>query len=499
MKADEIDNDVTYGTKSGRKFLAFFLTFLLSGLGVIIYFDTYFTDFWKIKNCRITGYELNEFMTSCKALEVDRYAFGAIYSGVQKEAVKNAQNADVIIFGNSRTMRSFSAPSLDKMFRDKGLSYMVLASEGAGYKSAVLTTEKLKLKPKILMVNNEIHYFDSISDGFREIVDFPEKYETRFRFFHNAQRVQKWVCGSGFKSLQSFYCSGRKSSIWRKTDTGQINYLIVGADIRQKPIVPPRQERIFKREHVNHARELFGLENFKNTCRVLYLVNNPSAAPKLMDRVAEGIGAHAVYTDMEGLLTYDNSHMDRINSEKWAKEFVKELGPVLDQCIHDPSPTSPEHVDLSVPDEDEGPRPDNEFEFWNTRLEMTLTNKAALAPDGTQSADIMAWTKRGSRLYTTFPDVPVQAGTHFRYSAWLWADEETPLTMTAVKACGRETPPEAARLSIKATPEPQKFTLEHTFEHDHNCVLVQFTGLSETGTVNIWNGLAEYGPPDAEK
>jgi len=499
MEKEDIDNTVSYGTKSGKKFLVFLMTMLISGLGVITYFDTYFTDFWKIKECRAHGYELNQFMTSCRNIESDRYAHGVVYMGIQKEAVKSAKSADVIIFGNSRTMRSFSAPSIKKMFDEKGLSFMVLASEGAGFRSAMLTTEKLKLKPKILLVNNEIHYFDNITEGFREIVDFPEKYETRFRFFYNAQQLQKRVCTSNFERLKKFYCEGRISSIWRSIETGQANYVIVGKKEQQELIVPPKTERAFKKKHIQNARELFGMKNFNESCRVLYLVNNPGAAPKLQNRVADKIGAHAVYTEMKGLYTYDTSHMDSVYSEIWAQEFVKDLGPVLDKCIRDPSPLSEEYADLSGEYQDMTTAPNNEFELWNTRSEMTLTNKAAMAPDGKQTADNLTWTKRGSRLFTTFPDTPIKAGTTFRFSGWAWAAQDTRVAITAVKSCDRETPPESSRIIVNTTPEPQKFTLEHTFEHDQKCVLIQITGLTEDGSINIWNGFVEYENPFAEE
>jgi len=162
MKEEIVDNTISYATAPRWKILTFLCVFLVAGVFTIIKFDSYFTDFWKIRNCNPDGYERGDFMTACGGIKVDRYSFGSIYLGAQKNAVKNAENADVIVFGNSRTMRSFSTDALDSYFKEKGLTYMVLASEGASFRSSVLTSERMKIKPKIIMVNSEMFVSDEI-------------------------------------------------------------------------------------------------------------------------------------------------------------------------------------------------------------------------------------------------------------------------------------------------------------------------------------------------
>ena len=113
MNETSVDNTVSYTQKSGWKIFAFLCVFLIAGGISIVKFDSYFTDFWKIRKCNPEGYKRGDFMTACAGIKVDSYAFGSIYLGSQKNAVKNAKTADVIVFGNSRTMRSFSTNAID--------------------------------------------------------------------------------------------------------------------------------------------------------------------------------------------------------------------------------------------------------------------------------------------------------------------------------------------------------------------------------------------------
>ena len=78
MTEKTVDNTIQYSKASGFKLLAFLCIFLIAGVISIIKFDSYFTDFWKIRKCNPEGYARGDFMTACGGIKVDRYAFGSI-------------------------------------------------------------------------------------------------------------------------------------------------------------------------------------------------------------------------------------------------------------------------------------------------------------------------------------------------------------------------------------------------------------------------------------
>jgi len=495
-----IDNTVTYTQKTGWKMLAFLCVFLIAGAISVVKFDSYFTDFWKIRKCNPEGYERGDFMTSCAGIKVDRYAFGSIYLGSQKNAVKNAKTADVIVFGNSRTMRSFSTDAIDNYFKSKGLTYVIFAVEGASYASAQHTVEKLGLKPKIVMTNTEILYSNVVGAAFGDLVYFPDKYKTRFDFFHAAQSLQKWVCGGNIKFLKNYYCKGRTGAGWRSAVTGRFKWELV-AEPEKNVLFAPRKEQnppdIRMGRVLPNGREFLGNSNFKNSCHILYMVNSPSSEPILQNAIAEELGALPVYTPFDDLRTYDKSHLDRPTSERWASAFVKDLNPALDKCLQGEGRYKPEVIEkfnIATADVDGV----TDFESWNPRAGITVANAAAEALDKTKSADIIVVEKAGARLQKIYKDTPIKAGMTVTFSGWFWADEDVPMRAQIVRSCSAATPVESVSKTFNLSPKAKRYEVSHTFEQDHACALVQITANRADSRFNGWQYRMEFTDPTTE-
>ena len=504
MTETTVDNTIDYGKASGWKMLAFLCVFLIAGVVSIVKFDSYFTDFWKIRKCNPEGYARGDFMTACGGIKVDRYAFGSIYLGSQKNAVKNAKTADVIIFGNSRTMRSFSTDAMDNYFKSKGLTYVIFAVEGASFASAQHTVNKLGLKPKIVMTNTEILYSNVVGAAFGDLVYFPDKYKTRFDFFHAAQSVQKWACQSGIKKLEDYYCSGRTRAGWRSAVTGRFKWELV-ADPEKNVLIAPRTENNPPDSRLNtvlpNAQEFLGNSNFKKSCHVLYMVNSPSSEPNLQAALANQVGALPVYTPMGDLETYDNSHLDRPTSERWGESFVKDLDPVLDRCLDGEGRYTPpviEKFDIATADIDGV----TDFETWKPRAGITVSDAFAKGLDDTKTADKIIVEKAGARLQKIYNETPIKAGMTVTFSGWFWADEDITMRAQIVRSCSANTPVEQANTFFTLTAQPRRYEISHTFEQDHACALIQITANPDNTSFYGWRYRTEFMPgetvPDLE-
>jgi len=494
MQHEDIDNTVSYTQGASWRLILFVSIFLIAGIITIIRFDSYFTDFWKIRNCNPDGYERGDFMTACGGIKVDRYSFGSIYLGAQKNAVKNAENADVIVFGNSRTMRSFSTDAIDSYFKEKGLAYMVLASEGASFRSSVLTSERMKIKPKIIMVNSEIFVADKVSPAFRDLVDFPEKYETRFRFFNAAQTLHKRICTSKSDFLKRHYCKGRTNANWRSAETGRFKWDLIAKPEKQVVFkYTMKADHVYSRLYTDRVLELLQMRNYEKSCPVLYQVNSPRSTPKLMEKMADSLGVQSAFAYMGGLATYDKSHLDRPNSERWATEFVKALDPVIDNCLSGKGKlkiVEPEKFDITTADIEGA----SDFETWRTRFGMSVNDAAIEAPNNTQTADLLrASETANARLYKSFSNTPIKAGTTMRYGGWFWSEDEgVRLRLQIIRGCSSTTQIESSVESFNLTSEPQRLSIEHLFENDQKCGLVLMSISKPNVSVRAWQGRVEY-------
>jgi len=492
MSEHTVDNTVSYTKSSGMKVLAFFCIFMVCGVATILKFDTYFTDFWRIRKCDPTPYTEGDFMWGCQGITVSRYDSGSIFLDVQKDAVASAKNADVVIFGNSRTKRSFSTTAIDEYFESKGLTYVVLAAEGAGYKSALITMERFDLKPKIIMVNHEIFYTDLISPNFRELVDFPEKYKTRFTFFYNAQRVQKWACQSNIGWLKKFYCSGKVGGRWRSARTASMKWNLVAPEEDQVLITPKPDFKIrMAGQMVTRSREFLETKGYEEACPLWYMVNSPKAGTNLLKVAEEELGIQTVYKEVAGLYSYDDSHLDRPNSEKWAKEFIKVLDPAIDTCLAGGGRYTPKaEVPFDINTADIAG--DSDFESYRLRDGVTVQDSVAEAPDGTMTADTFTVAKAGVPIQKIFRATEIKAGTTMTFGGWFWSEDALDIQLRLIKSCTRDTPMESFAQNHYLSEKPKRLTVSYTFKEDHGCALIRMVALKPETTFNAWRARADY-------
>ena len=239
------------------------------------------------------------------------------------------------------------------------------------------------------------------------------------------------------------------------------------------------------------ADEMLNLPDLEKTCPILYLVNSPSASPRLMKEMADGLGVQHAFQDVSDLYTYDGSHLDRPNSEKWAAEFVKALDPVIDYCLAGNTKKDPKKVDISKGIISGS----SNFETWQSVGNAEVTNKASLAPDGTQNADALSFPKAGAKLRKIYKSQEIEKGASVTFGIWLWADNYTTARLQIIRSCSAKTPLETTNTNITITPKPQRFVVNHTFENSHECTLVQIVGLKDGSKLFAWQGDFKLSPP----
>ena len=342
------------------------------------------------------------------------------------------------------------------------------------------------------MVNNEIFYTDKISSAFLELVEFPDKYRTRYQFFHTAQTMQKKICSSKLTALKSYYCNGTNLTRWRSADTGRINWDLEAEPEKQLLVAYKPDSRLsLNLKFSENAKELLNHPNIlKNSCPVLYLVNSPVSSPQLMEAMADDLGVQSAFSHVDGIYTYDKSHLDRPNSEKWAKEFVKSLDPAIDYCLAGNKREERKELDFSEQIIDGK----SDFETWRAVAGAVVLNDAAKAPNKVKNADIVRIKKPGSKIQLIMSKQAITSGDKITFGIWLWTNEDTTARIQIVRSCSAKTPVETAGATVGLTEKPKRFEIEHTFEHDHKCAMVQIVGLKPESKIIAWQSLIDYVP-----
>ena len=221
--------------------------------------------------------------------------------------------------------------------------------------------------------------------------------------------------------------------------------------------------------YMGYAEELFELKQLNNSCPVLYIVNSPASAPKLLENMSELLGFQSVFVHVDELYTYDNSHLDKPNSEKWAKPFIKNLDLAIDNCLAGKKRRKPKTIDLSA----KNIIGKTDFETWRKVANAAVIDKGATAPDGSQNADIVEIPNPGAKLQRVFREQKIEKGSTMTYSVWLWSDRFVTARIQMIRSCSSKTPMEMSSKVISITPSPQRFDIAKTFENDHECGLIQ--------------------------
>ena len=462
------------------KILAFAVAFLASGLVTIVHFDTYFTDFWKIRNCAPDGYDREEYMTSCAGMNMSRYSFGSIALDVQDEATDAIRDADVLVLGNSRTLRSFATTAIDDYFKDKGLEYFIMATEGTNFRGVQLTFEALEPRPRILLINNEIFYSSNIPEAFGDVVANPDKYRTRFAFTDTAQDLQKFACARDLPWLTDFMCSGTRRANWRSHRTGRLNWDLVAEPEQQKviDIRPSPAEARLVPTFLPNAQEFLAMPTPAGACSILYLVNSPASRVNVLEEMAAELRVQSVFVDVPGLQTYDNSHLDRPNSERWAEAFVEALDPAIENCFDENFEIAPRGADVVA---SPGRTDIESFTLTDPaiRLDANLTDETFGVPfDRIETAPNL---KRLTRKM----EMPVRAGETWEVSLVARSDASSRARLQLLRGCDRE-PVESGLVTAVLTPSPKRFTAQVTYERDHPCQLIYLQPLTEDSRIDVF-------------
>src|SRR5882724_1496469 len=196
------------------KIASLVIAFCASAVFTAIVCNSYLALFIRIAQCAAAPPRPELTLVDCGDVSTRFYYSGSLYLLVDKELVDGLRAADVVILGNSRTQRTFASEAIDRYFRQKGLRYFVLASEGSGFRFSQMILERAGVRPRILMINNESFMVDVLEDTNRDVVLYPDRFSVVLSAFYYSKKLQQWICASSMSRLRSFYCHGTNGG-WR--------------------------------------------------------------------------------------------------------------------------------------------------------------------------------------------------------------------------------------------------------------------------------------------
>ena len=232
--------------------------------------------------------------------------------------------------GNSRAVIGFSAASFRQAFEQRGMTTFNAAINGEWDLFAKMVIQKLDLHPRIVVVNEDYFFFNSINLWGRRIVSGRPEVDLEYRLKSIALEVHRKLCRDERNGLSDLIC-GNAMSQFRSRRNGRA--LTVDLPKEGEAAIRPATDRPVGLDHIiETGREFKRMVEERGGCMILTTVPSIEGNPEVSRQIAAAIGAPFVDVPTDGYRGFDGSHMNVPDAERWGQAFTERLGPALAAC-----------------------------------------------------------------------------------------------------------------------------------------------------------------------
>lgn len=278
------------------------------------------------------GYHGAAYLSDCNAAEYGDYDHGAFYFDLEPAARQAASRAQVLFLGNSRLQFGFSSPETARWFDERSIPFYSLGF--AHYESVTFFTpvlERVKPHPRAVVINADRFFFEWKSPASRRVMEdraARADYESKKAW----QRVHEPLC-SGLPAA-----CGQSLAIYRTVANGIWVTAGKRPELRTGIGDGPATDVERWPHFIDLARQFVDTLGVPRECLVLTIVPSGQTRRAEAEAIATALGAPFIAPRVEGLTTFDGSHLDLRSASLWSAAFLDAAGPVLERCVGVASP-----------------------------------------------------------------------------------------------------------------------------------------------------------------
>lgn len=267
------------------------------------------------------------YLSDCNGPQYGDYDHGAFYFGLERDAARAASAAKVMFLGNSRAQFAFSTPVTARWFDERAISFYSLGFshfESVTFVTPVLT--RLQPRARAYVINADRFFAEWLSPTSRRVVyerDARGRYEEK-QFW---QRLHRGLCGT-----VPGLCGG-ELAIYRTVTNG--TWFTSGLLPNHPSGVndgPPQAEAERWPQYIDLAKAFLDQLGVDRQCLVLTIVPYVDTRRAEAQAIADALGVRLIAPSVDGLRTFDGSHLDVKSAARWSAAFLDAAGPVLEQC-----------------------------------------------------------------------------------------------------------------------------------------------------------------------
>jgi len=280
--------------------------------------------------CPASGYTSDRYLANCDAANYGDYEHGAYWFDLEPAAVTSAASADVLFLGDSRVQFAFSTAATAQWFSSASITYHLLsfvAFENSIFARALLHRLKPTAKVYVIPV---AEFFQRSEAPVAKVVMHDDAARSRYtvkrrwQFIHKAVCMKlAAICGHAFAVFRS-----RRTGMWY---TSQLSMF----ENRDRPISYDEQIDEGKiAEAIAIGRIFLSELPVKTECVILTVVPTVGTKVTVANAIANGLGKLLVVPqNLDGLQTFDGTHLDHASAERWSEAFLNTAGPQIQKCL----------------------------------------------------------------------------------------------------------------------------------------------------------------------
>ncbi len=277
--------------------------------------------------CPAGGFGGDRYVAYCNAQGFGDYDRGAFWFGLEPRIRDNAAAADVLFIGNSRMQFAFSANATSDWFSANRARHFLLGfshTENVVFTGPLLAD--LKPRARAYVVNVDRFFDDTVTHPTGQILRDSDV-QSRYREKQFWQSLHRPLCGVApvFCGHRLSFVRHREDGSWKLGGTGPLTATGIGDG--------PAIDQEKWSGYAAIAREFVSKLPVAGGCVILTIA--PYAETKIDEAraIADSLGIPLLSPRLEGLRTFDASHLDRPSAERWSAAFFDIAGPRLRACL----------------------------------------------------------------------------------------------------------------------------------------------------------------------
>ena len=292
--------------------------------------------------CPADGYTGNRYLAYCQVTGYGDYDHGAFWFDLEPDIERFASEADVLFLGSSRMQFAFSSHATHEWFSTPPVRYYLMGfsfTENISFSAPLLS--KLQPKAKVYIINVDRFFEDKETEVgkaiLRESDALARSKEKRFW-----QVLHEPVCTT-FPML-----CGKEASFFRTRETGAWHLKGIRLWEGSNDVADGPSSNIDRWEHYAALGKQF-LSQLPVDRRCVLLTIAPYNATKRAEAtaIASALSMDLLVPPLEGLQTFDGSHLDRPSAERWSQAFLEMAGPRIRECLSETRTSSRPMNELS--------------------------------------------------------------------------------------------------------------------------------------------------------